>query len=99
MFSVTSRYATIETATLELPDGRNVIYALRRFIPDSAKSISLIEHLVSQGERPDTITARYLSDPEQFWLVCDANNVMRPDELTDDKHIGQRILIPLPQGG
>jgi len=31
--------------------------------------------------------------------VCDANNAMRPDDLTADAQIGHRLLIPLPQGG
>lgn len=57
----------------------------------------MAEHLVTEGERLDNITARYLVDPEQFWRLCDANNAMRPDELTEV--IGRRLMIPLPQGG
>ena len=99
MFPVTSRYNTIATATYTLPDGRQVVYLLRRFLPDAEKFTVLAQHLVTQGERLDNITARYLGDPEQFWRVADANNAMQPEELTDDPHIGQRIRIPLPQGG
>jgi len=99
MFPVTSRYTSIPTATYDFPDGREVVYLLRRFLPDAEKSTVLAEHLVTQGERLDNITARYLGDPEQFWRVADANNAMQPEELTDDAHIGQRIRIPLPQGG
>jgi len=99
MFSVTSRYYNIETTTLEAPEGSKIVYLRRRFLPASAKSVPLAYHLVAQGERLDNITARYLSDPEQFWRVCDANNAMLPQELTDDAHIGQRLIIPLPQGG
>lgn len=99
MFSVTSRYATIATSTFTLADGRAVTYLQRRFLPDSETLTTLTEHLVTQGERLDNITARYLGDPEQFWRVCDANVVMQPATLTDDAHIGQRIRIPLPQGG
>lgn len=99
MFPVTSRYNSIPTATYDFPDGRQVVYLLRRFLPDSEKFTVLTEHLLTQGERLDNITARYLGDPEQFWRVCDANNAMQPEELTDDAHIGQRLRIPLPQGG
>lgn len=53
----------------------------------------------TQGDRLDNITARYLGDPEQFWLICDANNTMRPDDLTSESEIGRRLPIPLPQGG
>jgi hypothetical protein len=56
----------------------------------------LQEHVVVQGDRLDNITARYLSDPEQFWRVCDANAAMRPDELTEEP--GRRLRITLPEG-
>jgi hypothetical protein len=53
-------------------------------------------HTVTEGERLDNITARYLGDPEQFWRVCDANNAMRPEELTET--IGRKLRITLPEG-
>lgn len=99
MLPVTSRYYGLPTSTFVLADGRTVAYVQRRFLPDSEKFTTLTEHLVTQGERLDNITARYLGDPEQFWRVCDANTVKNPDELTDEARIGQRIRIPLPQGG
>ena len=46
--------------------------------------------------RLDNLAAEYLGDPEQFWRICDANGVLRPDELTDT--IGRRIRITLPDG-
>ncbi len=98
MFTQTSRYYSLETTTLTDPDGREVIYLRRRFLPDGNKAVILAAHVVTQGDRLDNITARYLGDPEQFWLVCDANNAMRPDDLTADSKIGQRLTIPLPQG-
>jgi hypothetical protein len=97
MFPVTSRYYGIETATYETNDGREIVYLRRRFLPAAANGSLIAEHLVTQGERLDNITARYLGDPEQFWRVCDANNAMRPEELTDE--IGRRLRIPFPQGG
>ena len=56
---------------------------------------TLLEHLVTQGERLDNVTAKYLNDPTQFWRVADANQASRPEELTDE--IGRRIVISLPQ--
>jgi nucleoid-associated protein YgaU len=47
-----------------------------------------------QGDRLDNLAARYLGDPEQFWKICDANNVLRPDELTEE--IGRVVRIALP---
>jgi len=95
MFEQTSRYFAIEKAIYTAPDGREIIYVRRRFLPDAASEVTLAEHTVTQGERLDNITARYLSDPEQFWRVCDANNAMRPEELTDE--IGRRLRISFPQ--
>ena len=99
MFTQTSRYYSLETATLSTTDGRESVYLRRRFLPDGARAVVLTEHVIAQGDRLDNITARYLGDPEQFWLICDANNAMRPDDLTAESEIGRRLPIPLPQGG
>jgi len=53
-------------------------------------------HRVTQGERLDNVTAKYLGDPEQFWRLCDANRALRPQELTET--LGRRIAITLPEG-
>jgi len=95
-FASTSRYYGLETAELELPDGRKVAYVRRRFVPQPERFALLQEHEVTEGERLDNITARYLGDPELFWRVCDANRAMRPDELTET--IGRRLRITLPEG-
>jgi len=55
----------------------------------------LTEHAVTEGDRLDNVTARYLGDPEQFWRLGDANTEMRADELTTE--VGRRLSIPLPQ--
>lgn len=97
MFPVTSRYYGIEIAKYETPDGREIVYLRRRFLPPPGNGPLIAEHVVMQGDRLDNITARYLADPEQFWRVCDANNAMEPNELTAE--IGRRLRIPFPQGG
>ncbi len=99
MFPVTSRYHNIETTRWVAPNGREVVYLRRRFLPDTAHVVVLVEHAVAQGERLDNITAQYLGDPEQFWRLCDANNVMDPSDLADETEIGRRLNIPLLQGG
>ena len=93
---VTSRYYGIEMAELTLSNGKTVVYLRRRFVPSPDRFQLLQLHTVTEGERLDNITARYLGDPEQFWRVCDANNAMRPQELTET--IGRQIRITLPQG-
>jgi len=99
MFDPTSRYYQSEVATLTVTDSdglpREIRYVRRRFIPSSTGSTTLIEHTVTQGDRLDNITARYLGDPTQFWRICDANNVLQPNELTDK--VGNVIRIALPK--
>ncbi|MET1027868.1 MAG: LysM domain-containing protein, partial [Dongiaceae bacterium] len=68
----------------------------RRFVPPPERFAVLQEHLVQQGDRLDNVTARYLGDPEQFWRLCDANGVLRPNELMDTPQ--RRIRITLPEG-
>jgi hypothetical protein len=95
MFNSQSRYFSIEQDLFTLPDGRQVAYVRRRFLPDPSIAITLAQHTVMQGERLDNITARYLSDPEQFWRVCDVNYAMNPDELT--AVVGRQLRVPFPQ--
>lgn len=99
MFDATSRYAGLPTATLATTDGdgqeRTIRFVRRRFVPSGEGATTLVEHTVTQNERLDNITARYLGDPLQFWRVCDANNVLRPEELTEEP--GRIIRIVLPQ--
>lgn len=97
MFPATSRYYNVEKVTLTTADGKEIIYLRRRFLPASAQSLTAAEHTVSEGERLDNVTARYLGDPEQFWRLCDANDAMQPEELTAE--IGRRLIIPVIQGG
>lgn len=99
MFPVTSRYYNIEVATMQTADGRTVSYLRRRFLPSGTPAIALATYTVVEGDRLDNVTARFIGDPEQFWRVCDANNAMRPDDLTDESQIGHSLTIPLPQGG
>ena len=95
-FPVTSRYAGIDTAELQTSDGRTIAYLRRRFVPSADRFALLQEHIVTEGERLDNVTAQYLSDPEQFWRICDANNALRPEDLLQP--IGRHLRITLPEG-
>jgi len=95
LFPPTSRYHGIETATIT-QGGRELVYLRRRFVPAPERFALLQEHVVTEGERPDTIAARYLGDAEQSWRLCDANAVMRPVELTET--VGRVVRITLPEG-
>jgi hypothetical protein len=99
MFDTASRYYAIETATIAVTDTdgspRTIAYKRRRFIPQVAESTRVLEHRFASGERLDNITARYLGDPTQFWQICDANLVLRPEELEDE--VGRTIHVALPR--
>ncbi len=98
MFEPTSRYYDIETVKMPVGDDegepRVVSYKRRRIIPSGEVMMTFVEHTVTQGDRLDNLAARYVGDPEQFWRICDANNVLRPEELTEE--IGWSIKIGLP---
>ncbi len=96
LFAANSRYYGIDTATLALPQGNTHIYLRRRFLPPADRFQRLQEHAVAQGERLDNIAAQFLGDPELFWRLCDANNAMRPDGLTETA--GRLLSITLPDG-
>ena len=100
MFDATSRYAKVPDLTLTVtdPDGtqRTVTYKARRFVPSTKGATTLLEHTVAEGERLDVITARYIADPTQYWRICDANTVLRPEELTDQPGSVIEIAMPGP---
>jgi len=93
-FGPTSRYEATETATLVRPDGTEVPYLRRRILPQPEAFETVQEHRVMQGERPDTVAADAFGDAELYWRLCDANVVIRPDELTALP--GKRIRVTLP---
>jgi hypothetical protein len=72
------------------------VYVQRRFVPPPERFDLLQEHEMTQGDRLDNLAAQYLGDPEQFWRLCDANNAIRPEELTET--VGRRLRITLPEG-
>src|SRR6478672_9224167 len=93
-FPANSRYNTTPLASLTTPDGTEVKYLRRRFVPPPENFALLQEHTVTEGERLDQIAAKYLGDPEQFWRLCDANGAIRPNDLLE--RAGRRIRITLP---
>ena len=95
-FPPTSRYSPVGTSVYTTPTGEEIIHLRRRFIPPPDRFYLLQEHTIAEGERPDTLAAEFLGDPEQFWRLCDANGVLRPEELTETP--GRPVRITLPEG-
>jgi nucleoid-associated protein YgaU len=94
MFDPLSRYYEVEDAVFTMPDGRQVPYKRRRFVPAPEAHETLALDEVAAADRLDLISARTLGDPEQFWRICDANGALDPDELVE---VGRRLRIPVPK--
>ena len=99
MFDANSRYNRLENATLSVIDRegevRQVVYKRRRFIPSTEGFTIVAEHSVSAGERIDYLASRYHRDPTQFHLLCDANGILHPDEVTAE--IGRVLFLRAPR--
>jgi nucleoid-associated protein YgaU len=95
-FSPSSRYYGIATATMPGNDGAPLVFLRRRFVPSADQFQVLQQHTIKEGERLDNITNQYYGDPERYWQICDANNVIDPETVTDTP--GSSINITLPQG-
>lgn len=95
-FPPTSRYYNVQTTSRLAPDGTMQVYLRRRVVPGSDRFTVVQEHRVAAGERLDHLASTYLGDPEQYWRLCDANDAVRPDELTET--LNRAIDIALPEG-
>jgi hypothetical protein len=97
-FPTASRYYGSSTLSYKAPNGQSFTYLARRFVPHpGAQNYATVAyHSVMQGDRLDLIAAKYLGDPLIFWLICDANGAIRPNELV--KTPGTVLTITMPQG-
>lgn len=95
LFAPTSRYYGIDTMTITA-GGRTTVYVARRFLPQPDNFQLIQEHTVVQGDRLDNIAGSTLGDATLFWRLCDANNAMKPEELTATP--GSKIKITMPEG-
>ena len=96
VFDPTSRYYGKALTSSVTPEGDTVVHTTRRFIA-APESFDLLQfHFVEDGDRLDNIAHRYLGDAQQFWRLCDANGVDKPQTLT--AKAGGKIRITLPEG-
>jgi hypothetical protein len=77
-------------------NGVQAAYLQRRIIPQASIYTSLKNYPVSSGDRLDNLAYKFLGDPILFWMICDANSAVDPDELTAVP--GYSIEIPLAAG-
>jgi nucleoid-associated protein YgaU len=97
-FPADSRYYGSATLTFTTPAGQSVSYLARRIVPQpgAPNFATVARHTIAQGDRLDLIAAKYLGDPLLFWLLCDANGALRPQDLVATP--GSVLSITMPQG-
>jgi hypothetical protein len=96
-FPTDSRYNGFSTLSYTSPDGVTVSYLARRYVPQPgvANFATVAQHTIVHGDRIDLLAAKYLGDPLLYWLICDANGAIRPDELVQTP--GSVLSITMPQ--
>ncbi|HEX9200070.1 MAG TPA: LysM domain-containing protein [Acidobacteriaceae bacterium] len=97
-FPTDSRYYASSVLQYTAANGQVIPYLARRIVPQpgSPNFATINRHTVHQGDRLDLIAAKYLGDPLMFWLICDANGAINPDDLVAT--IGHVLAITTPQG-
>jgi nucleoid-associated protein YgaU len=97
-FPTDSRYYGSSTLSYTLPNGQNITYLARRIVPQpgAPNFTTVATYTVKQGDRLDLIANKYLADPLMYWLICDANGAIRPNELIETA--GKTLNITMPQG-
>lgn len=97
-FPTDSRYYGSATLSYTTANGQTIAYLAQRFVPQpgAPNYATVAQHTVRQGDRLDLIAAKYLGDPLIYWLICDANGAIKPEQLLET--IGTVLNITMPQG-
>lgn len=95
-FPANSRYTDTPLLTLTAPDGSQLRYLERRFLPDPAAFVSVRRRTIDEGDRLDAIAGAEIGDPELWWRLADANRALDPAALVAPPARG--LTIPLPLG-
>jgi len=95
-FGPGSRYYGLALSTYAAPNGRQIVYVQRRFVPQPETLALIRNYIVTSSDRLDNVAAQQYSDPTQSWQLCDANLAFDPDRLTATP--GRSLRVTLPQG-
>ncbi len=75
-----SRYRRKVAYTSDDPERSNM--PIEGVAPHEPEALTVRrEHRVVLGERLDQLAHRYYGDPLKFWLICDANDALFPEDL------------------
>ena len=84
MFDEKSRYAGLEPYLVTDRRGRTVSVVP---VPGRPRQTLLGYHIRREGQRLDHLAHRYLDDPAAFWRLCDFNQAMLPEALSEAPEI------------
>ena len=88
MFDAKSRYARLTTYTVRDRRGRTVSVVP---VPPAPAEGLLGYHILRQGQRLDHLASRYLNDACGFWRICELNDTMLPEALSE----ASEVAIPV----
>lgn len=91
-FGSSSRYANTSVTSRTGPDGVEIRYLKRRFLPEP-KALPLAYHTVVEDDRLDRIAAATLGDPHLWWRIADSHLTIDPNALTATLGRSLRIAI------
>jgi hypothetical protein len=93
MIARESRYAATSTSVHEAPDGTQVLYLQRRFLPQPDDvPTARIYSAKNREARLDTIAAAVIGEPQAYWRVCDVNGALNPFDLLAE--CGYHVRVP-----
>lgn len=81
MFESESRYAPLPQLTHTEPDGREIVYVARRFLPRTDRLFATARVAITEGDRLDLAAARGVGEAQAWWRLADANPSLHPDTL------------------
>ena len=84
MFDPKSRYLNVPQ--YPVTDHRNRTVMVVQTPPDPNEGLLGI-HVLRQGERLDHLAFQYLDDPAGYWRIAERNEVLLPEQLTEQREI------------
>lgn len=84
LFDAKSRYAKQPLYAAQDVRGRTVNVVIP---PDAPTQTLLGYHVWRQGEKPDHLAARYLSNADGYWRIAEINDAMTAEQISEMSEI------------